>query len=181
LWHKKYQDSDYAKYQSVTINAMYQVNRLMEQVKANNKKKKLQQDLFMILTNDDETVCTKSALAFYQQQPNRANRAILYTNELQAIENQSIIQRSSYYRDHNILNFSHTAMTVSPTHTHYGIAGDYNDFLHYQEDSSSINPLYPVALGAINEKNLSHHTLQRLRYNPDYDNLIKDIIHFIKQ
>ncbi len=57
-WFYINDDADYAKYESFTFNAAYQIYLLTEEVKKLNKTKILTQPMFVALSEDDELIDT---------------------------------------------------------------------------------------------------------------------------
>lgn len=178
VWHEKHQDTDYAKYQSLPVNAMYQFHRLTKLIKKNNKKSKLTTPIKIIVSTDDETICYKSALDFLKEQHHPLNNALVYSNDTKN-NLDNVRTKPSYYPLQNILNFSHTAIPVSPEHNHYGMEGNFNDYLHYQNKPDSSRLQKPNRYGAATHENLSKFHINRLHYNPDYDTMVQSLIRFI--
>ena len=180
-WFVRCADDDYAKYQSIAFNGVYQVHRLSQRVKALRAKNDCAIPQFIVLSEQDEVVDPKASIATFLQTSNKANRLILYTKNPNHHQD-TIETRLSHHPDKNILDYSHMCLAVSPNHSHYGEQGDYQDFHHY--DMPLGKPFRhlrkrPIQLGAKNIENLKQHHLQRLTYNPDFENLMKDIDGFI--
>ena len=86
--------------------------------------------------------------------------------------------KSCYPKDH-IIDFSHVALTVSPHHPHYGRDADYQDFLHYQNNTKTIPKSGQLYQGATSKYNLENYYLKRLHYNPYFENMIQQIFDFL--
>jgi len=177
-WPKKCKENDYAKYCSFPINIVYQVTSLMRLV--NSIKKTLPVPLYMVSTEDDETISHRHALRFFLKQPHPLNRCIIYTKKIKPLHDPRIEQRISIYPEENILDFAHTTLPVSPNHLHYGRNGDFSDFAHYEKYPCFLQQS-PLFQGAISRENLKNHYIKRLHYNPDFDYLVKDMEAFLEK
>lgn len=181
VWHRRAADNDYAKYQSTPLNAIYQSYRTIKAINNNNKLRRLPQAIQLIISRDDETVCHQQAIKFVKQQPNLTNKITVYANKSSKFKADNQLEvKPSLYSDFNITDFAHTSLTNSPSNPHYGAEGDFNDFLHYHLHPSTQNRNKPHRLGAITPSNLSQYHMQRLHFNPDFDNMLRSILYFIQ-
>jgi hypothetical protein len=84
-----------------------------------------------------------------------------------------------------INDVSHTAATNSPENPHYGIAGQYRNCGHYISDIEQYlhcKNSRKIAVGEVTPENLAKHKLmQRLTYNPYYQDMLAAITTFIRQ
>ncbi len=173
-------ENDYAKYQSIPINAIYQITNLMHKIQHLNIK--LEIPLYIVSTTNDETISHQKAINFYKKQSHSLNRGIIYSPESQHELPSSLQLRSSVYPQENILDFSHPSLAISPNHPHYGRHGDFEDFAHYLNNKKPKNDKSRIIYqGSISERNLKKHLIQRLSYNPDFEYLISDIEHFLEE
>jgi esterase/lipase len=182
-WIISKQEDDYAKYQSLPINAVYQISQLMHLNAQILAHKSLTIPLYIVSTEDDETISHKKALDFFLQQRNSLNRGIIYTTNPSKLRKNSsnsfpLNFRTSAYPEQNILDFSHTALAVAPNHPHYGKQGDYKDFSHYSKKTLLGLKDKPIYYGAASNRNMKKYRLQRLSYNPDFAFLMDDIEKF---
>jgi esterase/lipase len=175
-WLFQHEDNDYAKYQSIATNAAFQTKRLADKIITN--KARIKPPLMVINSSDDETICPKKAMEFFYQQDNPKNRAIYYTNDEVNFDSKTEIVKSAYPKD-NILDLSHTAMTNAPNHPHYGKNGDYKDYLHYEGYNKAIECEREVHYGSTNKANLSKFYLERLHYNPFFEEMMQSILSFL--
>lgn len=167
----------YARYESFPYNAAKQVCRLMNITLKRLRSNPLNMPLFVVATQDDESVNTKAALQFFHQYKNPKSRLILYTASPLKFFDSRIEVRNSAFPEHKILNFSHTSIPFASSNPHFGINGDYQDFQHYKSDFKK-NP-GDIFHGAIIQKNLQNHTIQRLSYNPDFDGMMTKLEDFL--
>ena len=68
-------------------------------------------------------------------------------------------------------------LPISPDNPHYGINGDYQDFLHYPHAEPP--PGKEIVLGACSKENLDRWVIQRLRYNPDFEGMMEKLLGFL--
>lgn len=181
-WPILKEEKDYAKYQSMSLNPVYQITRVMKLIQQISHP--LTIPLYMVSTTDDETISYHKAIHFFAKQTHPLNRGIIYTNMDIPGKNHpthpALILRNSYYPKQRILDFSHTALAISPDHPHYGKEGDYADFIHYNtKQLQNINKA-ELYYGSTSSQNLKKHAIQRLSYNPDFDFLAADIDAFLK-
>lgn len=176
-------EKDYAKYQSMPINAIYQITKVMKAIQRSSKP--LTIPLYIASTTDDETISHDKALHFFLKQPHSLNRGIIYTCDQFSCKNQplpvNLVHRKSCYPEEKILDFSHVSLTIAPDHPHYGKQGDFSDFSHYERNRNHKHKNKPIHHGSISGKNLKKHHIQRLSYNPDFDYLATDIEAFLKE
>lgn len=180
-WPILQKETDYAKYQSLPINAVYQITTLINLI--NRLQKKLTIPIYLVSTADDETISHEKAVNFFLQQPHPLNRGIIYSRESQQENLSSLVYRQSCYSHENILDFSHVSLAIGPDHFHYGKNTDFADFTHYRNSKKlKKKPSHiPVQRASISSKNLKNHYVQRLSFNPDFDYLIADIDRFLKE
>lgn len=177
-WPVLKKEDDYAKYQSIPINAIYQITRLMKKIARINAS--LEIPLYLVSTPEDETISHQKALNFFLKQKNPLNRGIIYTKNLKLEVPSSLKCRMSTYYNEKILDFSHIALAVSSEHPHYGKKGDFTEFSHYQNKDQELKSK-SIYYGAVSKGNLKNYYVQRLSYNPDFDYLASDIEKFLKE
>ncbi|OAI48418.1 hypothetical protein AYO45_05060 [Gammaproteobacteria bacterium SCGC AG-212-F23] len=181
LWHRAawaaiMPENDYAKYQSIAMNGVYQVYQLTQLIKQHSKQ--LPCPTLAFLTEDDKTICTPTAIRFLQQQK-QAHKIILYKKNPHT-NSATLVERPSYYPEENIHDFSHVALPCSPQNKHYGKTGDYygsKDNENYQYGSYVIPELQYYDF--LYRHQLLRYPRRLLTYNPDFNYLIEQIEHFI--
>lgn len=180
-WFRACQEDDYAKYQSVPLNAINQSIRLCNKIHHLSKHEQITIPQFVALTEDDEVVAPQASVNYFKKQPNPKNKLLIYSNK-PAQPHPKITYRASAYPDKKILNFSHVSLPVAPAHPHYGKNGDFFDLLHYRSPLGRLLPkakLKPVYSGAINWHELINYPMSRLHYNPDFYHLTRMIDKFL--
>lgn len=134
---------------------------------------------FMSLSSDDETIKPQSTLDFFMRQKNPLNRFIYYTNDVFSCDDPRVEIRPSSKPTDNIVDFSHVCIPISPDNPYLGRNGEFVDFSHYKENTDNHKKKKNVKLGAISARNITHHTMQRLYYNPDFEYLTNAIDEFM--
>lgn len=166
-WLTFTEEDDKAKYKSITTNCVFQLMSLIELVMSPSQKK-INCPIFMIVSSDDETVSTQTAIDFLKKQENNKNQLLIYSNQT-TYEPLGIMTEvvNSCIPNKKILNYSHICMHVSPEHSLYGEKA--NQHTHY--------------LGALTKQNNLNYKnkLKRLTYNPNYTALVNKISLFIKK
>ena len=84
------------------------------------------------------------------------------------------------------MNYSHLSLPVSPVNNYYGKDGEYKNCLAYNANENQlklcqqeINTNSKVKYGEKNDKN-GGHPVRRLTFNPDFENMMKEIFSFIQ-
>jgi esterase/lipase len=169
-------EHDYAKYHSYPIHFAAQAHKLTKIVRHIVKKNVLTCPVLMILSEDDETVSSITALKFFHRCTNPKDRLIWYGKKKPPITDPRIIYRKSSFPSENILDFSHACLTFSAENSHYGRNGDYLPPLHVPTtlllDSSEHH-------GALSKHNLKNYVIRRILYNPDFSFMIQELDKFI--
>ena len=176
-WYKRNMQKNYTKYESFNFDAAHQGCKLAQETHALIQKKSLPAPVFIAQSTTDETVVADSVINVFKQHPNPHSRLLLYTPQPATSTDPRIKQCSSYFPEKNILDFSHTCLPFAPDNYYYGAHGIYQDFAHYQHIVPTDKKIY---MGSISKKNLSQHVMQRLSYNPDFDNMLREIDQFLE-
>lgn len=181
-WFIQIEENDYAKYQSIPFNGVAQVYRLTKKM-AFYLQQQINIPLFMVLSDDDESIDTSAAEQFFTHQKNPLNRLLIYTTRQKSVADSRIEQLSSCFSEQRILDFSHISLPISPDHPHYGKEGDFQDIIHYQFWWGKIfnhKRQLPLHYGSFNWHNLANYHLARLTYNPDFYPMMERIDQFIQ-
>lgn len=175
-WYKLKPQNSYVRYESFPLNAAKQAYQIVKINRILTAKHKLHLPICMILTENDEATHTGVALHFFKNLEHEKNRALVYSNKINAVKDERITIQKSSYPEKKILNFSHTSLTNSPRNIHYGEKGEFKDFQHYPYQIPQANEIY---LGAIDRDNLKKYVVQRLSYNPDFSGMLKFMENFL--
>ncbi|MCB1828545.1 MAG: hypothetical protein KDH94_08950, partial [Coxiellaceae bacterium] len=134
--------------------------------------------VFMVVSDDDETVQPQRVVADFHRNRHALSRMIYYSNRPFHLTDQRIDVRASAYPDQNIIDFSHICYLSSPDNPYHGRHGKYRDFVHYK--NKEYEGCHDIVLGAASTKNLAHHTVQRLTYNPDFEAMAQTMNDFMR-
>lgn len=181
-WMYREPEMNYVKYQSIPFNPIHQVATLASLFTHLTQTQRLSCPMMMIVTRDDETITTSSAVNFFAKQANTRNQLLYYTSSGLAPQHPQLIKRHSRYPTLQIRHLSHIALPFAPHNPHYGQQGDYC--------YASRVPAEKVIYGAYNrlevdvyEKLFKMNLLQlqrrELTYNPDFDFMITTMLQFM--
>jgi len=191
-------DIDFAKYETFPLNAGAQVHALMNQLtdKLNKAKSIPDIPLLTITTEVDSTIDTNSTIELltkWHNAPNRKTRAqdtLFYFGDSASLNGlpdsfQRIFptcQNEEFCK--SIINVAHTAVTNAPTNPHYGWQGSYRNCetsfgtSYYQTCKTTEK----AVLGETTGDNLNKHpSLQRLTFNPSFEQMGDVVKLFIKK
>lgn len=188
-WLHITEENDYARYQSIPFNAVYQVYRLTQAIQKLSKQTTLQQTSYVILTKDDKTISSQAAIRYFQQHSPEKNQMLIYANHMTNMNHPRMIIRPAAYPDLNIINFAHISLPIAPDNPHYGRNGDYVDASHVDDNKREKTGLVYGTLDNV-QGELYHqlyrmgwmkHRQMRLTFNPDFEFLKKTITQFIEE
>ncbi|WP_448549655.1 alpha/beta hydrolase [Thalassotalea fusca] len=191
-------DIDFAKYESFPLNAGAQVHELM--IRLNDKVNRTSTipdvPVLTITTEHDSTIETSATIKLlrrWHQAQNRTTKhrdAIFYFGRLASLSTlpDSFRRIQPTCRDAEycakILNVAHTAVLNAPSNPHYGWRGHYRNCEavfgseHYKICKTTNEPV----LGETTSENMeSHPYLQRLTFNPGFDQMTKVLTNFIRK
>lgn len=176
-WYQRTKQTSYARYESFPCDAAQQACALMKIVLQKIQQQSINIPIFMVVDQDDESVNPDVAISFFLKEKNSNNQMLLYSNNAELFTDNRIIVRQSAYPEQKILDLAHSGLPMSPDNPHYGKNGEFKDFQHYHYNLKK----HPgeIYLGAITQKNLRKHVIQRLSYNPDFAGMTSLLNQFI--
>lgn len=170
---------DYARYSSITFNAVHQVHQL---ARAIQKEKPCSLPLLFALVQNDNTVCSEASLDYFHKQSHPKNHLLLYGNRPIAIDPR-ITQRHTDYPLLRIRDFSHLALPISQQNTHYGENGDCSVASRVMKEDDVVygefGPLQMRLNEVLVKLKLSQYYYKRLTFNPDFDFLMREVGKFL--
>ncbi len=181
-WFYKSVENDYAKYQSITFNSIYQVYRLAQDLKKISKQIPCPQ--LLVITENDKTINSRAALNYFKQYASSDSKVILYSNKLKKYLDERMTVRPAKYPTLNIADFSHVALPTAPDNFHYGKNGDYIHASHVEKNLNAVSKVIYDTSNNIKNGIFYHFKIQkkprlRLTFNPDFDFLCCAISSFI--
>jgi len=180
-WIDKITEIDYAKYLSITFNAVTQVSALTDAINSLRENKSLTCPVFMAVSADDETISSKEALEFFSDYHHAESKLLLYASTPETSSDPRIIVRSTNYPALNIQGFSHVSLPFAPDNSHYGQHGDYAYAAHPDKDYvyGAYNRVESDFLRRLHAAGLLKNRYRQLTYNPDFLFMAEEIGKFV--
>jgi len=184
-------DLDIYKYESFTKNAAAQTYALTRKLGAELRQGPgLDIPVFTAASADDITVEPLAIIEFMARAQHPSSKLVLYTTEPgkspAGISAEKLELVNSAVPEQRILSSAHTAIVIAPEDTHYGVAGEYSNCVHYypgdkEKYAACLRHPEQDIQGEITEKNRAAGILRRLTYNPNFAALKVSMRRFIDQ
>jgi esterase/lipase len=160
---------DEAKYAIYPPNLALQARNLTRILRNKFKEKKRLPPWQLIVSMEDETVSSKTAIHYFNQVNADRNALIVYSKKMPtAVTQKNVFYRTSQYPSEHIVDFSHICLPISPSNPRYGIKAQ-----QLKDHENSIK-------GAMTRENLkAYPNFIRLTYNPDFEYMSSKILAFI--
>lgn len=194
-WVDKEGDIDFAKYESFPFNAGAQVHKLMSNIVGKNRRESNHAHnipLFVVASEVDQTIETKATIAlmnFWQSaaKKKQPNTLMYFGDKTSAEKNLAagiklLIPECQQALCQHVKGIAHTGTTNAPSNPHYGAKGNYRNCGHYVTQAllyRACKQEENVVLGEVSEENLTNHLMQRLTFNPYYQQMLNAISTFI--
>ncbi len=185
-WVSIQPDIDCYKYESFTMNGAAQMYALTQRVAA--AELTLQIPVFAAASEDDVTVDTLATIDLMSRARHPASHLLIYstTPEISATKHPDahITWLYSVFPEHRIIGSSHLSIVLPAYDEYYGVQGNYVNCNHYyphELDKYIACRTHPreVVFGEISAANLQTGLIQRLMYNPGYEQLCSAMQYFI--
>jgi len=191
-------DIDFAKYESFPYNAAAQVHALMSRiVGAEAMSNRFMHDIpvFVVASEHDQTIETKQTLLLIEQWQQVDNTHSSKQSTLVYYGDKANVPSSANIKVevprclaeelcNEIFDVAHTGTTNAPSNPHYGVDGQYRNCGHYIKELTrylQCKQSDDLVKGELTEANLSEHKLlQRLTYNPYYQQMLVSMGRFLK-
>lgn len=176
------EEVDYTKYQSIGFNPVKQVSDLTNVIVDLKQQRSINCPIFMVVSREDETISSHSAIDFFTNLPNRDNKLLLYTSLDHLYPDPRIVTRQTHDVNLFIKHFSHVCIPFAPNNPHYGQNGDYShssrldsgEIIYGAYNRIEVNIFHLLyKLGIVKQKR------RELTFNPDFDFMAKMISEFI--
>ncbi len=170
-------DIDIYKYESFAKNAAAQLYALTRELDAQLQTHEVDIPVFIAASADDMTVNTEVILDFIARARHMSSKLVLYTTKPEklppGIPAEKLELVNSVFPEQKILSSAHTAIVIPPEDTHYGIAGEYSNCVHYyphemEKYAACLKHPEQDFQGELTEQNLKTGILRRLMYNPNF-------------
>jgi esterase/lipase len=175
LWYKRRSfQRDYTKYESFAFNAGVQIYQLILHTRKLLQQHTLSIPFFIAMSAEDDVVRPSSVMDFFARFSHPESRLLWYARHPHLLQDKRIIVKSSQFPAQKICDFSHTCLPIAPENPHYGMQGDYQDFLAYPDNQSPLDRA--IFLGSASKKNMrAHNAMQRVSYNPDFAEMVREM------
>lgn len=183
-------DLDIYKYESFPKNAAAQLYALRRQISLRLRIQRLNIPIFTAVSQNDASVITSNTLKFMASAHHPLNHLVFYTTDpdtkVPHMQPEQVELIDSRVPEKRILSAAHTAITQPPEDPYYGEHGEYSSCLHYypnEMEKYRACQQHPQDIwqGEVTEANLNAGLLQRLTYNPHFDELRHSIKKFIER
>ena len=181
-WMWKETETDYVKYLSVAVNAVQQVALLTDEITALSQKHNLTCPIFMSLSREDETICSKHAIHFFSNMQHEASQLLLYSMTDCSYNDPRIQLRLTREITNRVKNFSHTSIPFAPTNPHYGQHGDYAKASNFDQQHVIFGAFNRAQVDVCNylyKIGMMRNERKELTFNPDFDFLMEKMVGFI--
>lgn len=184
-WLSVKKEIDYAKYQSIPFHAVYQVYDLGKKIKNKLEKDSPSFPQLLIVSQEDEAICTDTAVRYFLKDSRPENEMILYSATPVAWNDSRMVLRHSVYPNWNIRSFSHITLPISPENSHYGMQGEYLFASHIEHNKKiiygGVSEMEKKLFDVLNQLKWPVSRRERLTFNPDFDFLKERIGSFIEK
>ncbi|HEX4045821.1 MAG TPA: alpha/beta fold hydrolase [Gammaproteobacteria bacterium] len=181
IWICERPEIDYVKYRSIGYHPVLQVTALAQETVQRIHQHKLSCPIFMVTSQEDETICSPSAYRFFHRFTNQKNQLLLYSAQ-PTLTRPQVLNRISSYPQLHIKHLSHAAIPFSAANFHYGENGD---FIY-----ASRPQMNTFIYGAYNQMDLNYYNLlhqlrliqqprKPLTFNPDFAFMANAISDFL--
>ncbi|MEN8134630.1 MAG: alpha/beta fold hydrolase [Thermodesulfobacteriota bacterium] len=187
-WLVVQQDQDFARYESFATNSGKQIDRLVNRITELTREEgqRLTIPVFTAVSLEDATIDPWHTLEFFRENITSPNsRLLLYAADEPStpLSDQRITVSSSSLPAQRIIGFSHQSITIAPDDPHYGNNGEYRNCLHYGRNSAEFKKCQEgenVWLGEHTRVNKGKGVLQRLTWNPKFQEMLGEIDNFLR-
>jgi alpha-beta hydrolase superfamily lysophospholipase len=182
-WYEVRPDEAAYRYESITFVSAAETFALIEATRAELSAQQRQVPVFTVASMQDNTVSTPEILAYMEHNTHPASRILLYSQYRYTANaaTQVVISNAPGQR---ILSVSHLGLMTPASHPDYGRGGAYRNCGHYGDPE---NELYVQCksgrrafYGEATEDNLSQGVLERIAFNPFYDEMLVSMQDFLQ-
>lgn len=183
---------DYARFEAMPLNALAETYLLSQDVRAALRVGRLSAPLFLVQSEDDRTIDTKTnRLLFEKFATSPDSRLLIYrqnTHPRTGDEDARVSFINSYLPDRKISGFSHISLHFSPANPHYGLDGDFRscgeDTDRNAEDvkrcQTEKTPWRGELIGDSSMRHKAGEAAARLTFNPLFKDLLGRIDEFLE-
>jgi len=190
-WVDRDSQDDYARYEAMPMNAMAETYLLTRELKQLLETQDVTVPVFMAQSADDPVIDVAANQKYFRKRfTHPSSRLLMYQRNLQDIEELDPRVRyfNSFLPAQRIASFSHLSLHIAPTHSHYGVAGDYRSCGQGSGERSSdavsrclqaLRPWYGEVYRDIPVTVPDPEAMARLTFNPRFDEMFDQVDDFI--
>jgi len=183
-WLDVEDDGAVYRYESFTYHAGAETWALIQEVEKVMGGDPLGIPVFAVASVQDNTVSTQAILDFMRAESHPVSHTLLYSQHaVPPYPNTSIYDSNA--PEQGVLSLSHLGLMTPPTHPHYGRDGAYRNCDAYYGSAPDSFARCKAGMrdfyGEITPENLAAGVIERIAFNPFYDDLLEEIELFIEQ
>ncbi len=172
------------RYESLPFSAAAQTWELIQATQNSLASRPLTLPVITVASAQDTTVDVQSTLDFMQSLENPLSHTLLYAqHDLPPYYNTQVV--NSNLPADGIISLGHLGLMTPPDHPHYGMNGAYRYCgQYYDEEIDSFERCKAGErdfYGEATEENRGYGLIERIAFNPFYDDMLAEILLFLDQ
>jgi esterase/lipase len=183
-WFEMEPEDGVYRYESFPFSAAADTWDLIQETNKTLGQNPLDIPIMTIASAEDTTVDVQTTFEFMQGQEHPASFTLLYSQYTLPSYLGTSVQNSNV-PEQGILSLSHLGLMTPPEHPHYGVNGDYHYCSQYfglpNADFEQCKAGQRDFYGEITEANMGQGIIERIAFNPFYDELLREIDLFLEQ
>ena len=183
-WFEVEPEEGVYRYESFPFTAAAETWDLIQETQQSLLSHPLDIPVMTVASAQDTTVDTQATFDFMALQTNPLSFTLLYAqHELPPYYRTRVV--GSNLPDDGIMSLGHLGLMTPPDHPHYGINGEYRYCGHYYGDGTNNYDRCRNGerdyYGEITDENLGYGLIERIAFNPFWNELLDEIDLFIQQ
>lgn len=183
-WFELEPEEGIYRYESFPFTAAAETWDLIQQTTTALTAKPLTIPVFTVASAQDTTVHVQATFDFMQALSDPRSFTLLYSQfDLPPYSRSRIV--NSFVPEQGILSLGHLGLMTPPEHPHYGVNGNYHycgqyfgqDNDYYARCKAGERDFY----GEGTEANQARGVIERIAFNPFYDDMLEELDFFIQQ
>lgn len=170
------------RYESFAFRAVWETWLLTQAVQEELKGSPLETPVLTVMSAEDTTVSTDAILDFMGRLE-RPSRTLVYSRYPLSTPARTRLLQSRNLEE-GVLSLSHLGLMIAPDNPYYGRSGEYNYCGQYLSNNPENYEACMVGqsefAGEITEENLQQGLMERIVYNPYYQDMLGDIRNFLQ-
>lgn len=183
-WFEAEPDDAVYRYESFPFKAAAETWELIQATQNELLSHPLDIPVMTVASAQDATVEVQATFDFMAQQTNPLSHTLLYAqHDLPPYYRTRVVDSND--PDNGILSVGHLGLMTPPDHPWYGRDGSYRYCSHYYGEEGDAYARCKAGqrdfYGETTEENLGYGLIERIAFNPFYDDLLDEIDLFIEQ